>query len=67
MTGMKSRMGGIWKPNKAFSHRLLMTVLKMAEEKINEEDEGTDWDDKSRWIVFIAYIVVSYVFISQRE
>ena len=29
--------------------------------KINEEDEGTEWDDKSRWIVFIAYIVVTYV------
>ena len=38
-----------------------MTILKRAEEKINEEDEGTDWDDKSRWIVFVAYISVTYV------
>ena len=61
MTGMKSRMGGVWKPNKAFSHSLLMRVLKFAEEKINGEDEGTGWDDRARWIVFMAYIVVSYV------
>ena len=61
MTGMKARMGGVWKPNKAFSHHLLMRVLRIAEEKINEEDIGTEWDNRSRWIVFIAYIVVSYV------
>ena len=48
MTGMKSRMSGVWKPNKDFSHHLLMRVLRIAEEKINEEDVGTEWDDRSR-------------------
>ena len=59
MTGMKARMGGVWKPNKAFSHLLLMRVLKITEEKINEEDVGTEWDNRSRWVVFMTYIVVS--------
>ena len=61
MVGMKSRMGGVWKPNKALSHRLLLTVLDKVEENIQVEDEGIDCEDRSRWIVFLAYIVVSYV------
>ena len=56
MMGLKSRIGGVWKPNKALSHRLLMTV---AEEMINVEDEGTVCEDRSRWIVFMDSIVVS--------
>ena len=36
MMGLKARMGGVWKPNKALSLRLLLAVLDMAEEKINK-------------------------------
>ena len=61
MVGLKTRMGGIWKPNKALSHQLLKTVLEMSEEKINEVDKGVSGEDSSRWIVFVAYVVVSYV------
>ena len=61
MAGMKSRMGGIWKPNKAFSHRLLMTIMEVAEERIKEGEEGMERDDRARWIVFTAYITVTYV------
>ena len=54
-------MGGVWKPNKAMSHRLLMTVLDRVEENIRVEDEGINPEDRARWIVFMDYIVVSYV------
>ena len=61
MVGMKTRMGGIWKPNKELSHQLLKSVIEIAEQKINEIDRGTSEEDRPRWIVFVAYIAVSYV------
>ena len=61
MVGMETQMGGIWKPNKRLSHQLLKSVIEMAEQKINEIDRGTSEEDRPRWIVFVAYIVVSYV------
>ena len=41
------------------SHRLLLTVLDKVEEIIRVEDEGIDFEVRTRWIVFMAYIVVS--------
>ena len=38
-----------------------MAVIEEVEEKISEIEENTSDYDKSRWIVFLVYIVVSYV------
>ena len=61
MVGLKIRMGSIWKPNKGLSHKLLMAVIEKTEEKIGEIEDSISGEDKSRWIVFSAYMIVAYV------
>ena len=51
----------IWKPNKRMSHRLVMSVIEEAEEKINGIEERTSDYEKSRLIVFTVYMVISNV------
>ena len=58
LIGMRIRMGNIWKPNKGLSIDLLLTLIGQAEGKIaSSEDE----DSEHKWIVFVGYIVVTYV------
>ena len=51
-------MGATWKPNIAMSICLLLSVLAKAEEKIRDVEHG---GDDHIWIVFVTYVVVSYV------
>ena len=56
--GMKYRMGAIWKPNKGFSVKLLLEMLRRAEEK---RSMCNLLQEKHVWTVFVTYAVVSYV------
>jgi hypothetical protein len=51
-------MGQDWRPNQAMSQDLLHEVLKVAGLRI--EDVVTT-RDHNRWIVFHAYVVVTFV------
>jgi len=58
MEGLKRRMGQDWRPNQGFSTDLLLVLIRKAEEEIlSAENE----DDKHLWIVFVTYVVVTYV------
>ena len=52
-------MGNIWIPRMEISHQLLMVVIEKSEEKVSEIEERTLDHDKSMYMVFVAYIVVS--------
>ena len=56
--GLKCRMGQLWKPNRALSLPLLLSLLEKVEERI----KGAFNDkDSHRWVVFSTYVVVCYV------
>jgi hypothetical protein len=57
VTGCERRMGTIWRPNVAFQIPLLLKILELAEHRLNEDISPREND---RWIVFIAYCVVTY-------
>ena len=58
LTGMKARMGGTWKRNKAMSHNLILLMFEKIEEKISEAESQVE---EHNWIVFSAYTMISYV------
>ena len=58
MVGLKCRMGNVWKPNRGLSHRLLLLLIHKAEQRIIEADLP---EEEHRWIVFVSYIVLTYV------
>ena len=58
MVGLKNRMGNVWKPNKGFSHKLLLLMIHNAEQRIVEAEV---WEEKHKWTVFTTYIVLTYV------
>jgi len=58
MEGLRRRMGQDWRPNTAVSTELLLKVLNYAEQEIVSNEEEMD---KHRWVVFSAYITVTYV------
>ena len=58
MEGVKRRMGSIWKPNAAMSIELLLNLIELVEDKILTSSDSTEIHD---WIVFSAYVTVSYV------
>jgi hypothetical protein len=51
-------MGQDWRPNQAMSQDLLHEVLKVAGLRI---EDAVTMRDHNRWIVFHAYVVVTYV------
>jgi hypothetical protein len=51
-------MGQDWRPNQAMSQDLLHKVLKVAGLRI---EDAVTTRDHNRWIVFHAYVVVTYV------
>jgi hypothetical protein len=57
MKGLKSRMGQEWRPNYAMSMPLLLAVLAAAWSRA--QDAPSD-RERERWIVFRAYVIVSY-------
>jgi hypothetical protein len=56
--GCRIRMGQDWRPNQAMSQDLLHEVLKVAGLRI---EDAVTMRDHNRWIVFHAYVVVTYV------
>jgi hypothetical protein len=56
--GCRIRMGQDWRPNQAMSQDLLHEVLKVATLWIAD---AVTTRDHNRWIVFHAYVVVTYV------
>jgi hypothetical protein len=58
MSGMKYRMGQDWRPNYAMSIDLLHAVINAA--TLRAQDASSD-RERHRWIVFRAYVVISYV------
>ena len=50
--------GVIWKPNKALSTELILKTIKRSEEK---RMACQDKEERHRWTVFVAYIVLFYV------
>ena len=56
--GLKSRMGYIWKPNKALSTELLLKVIEGIEKRITDESELIEVHP---WIVMSAYVIITYV------
>ncbi len=57
LVGCKRRMGQDWRPNRAFSMPLLLELMKQVEIRIEVEKEVAT---KSRWVVFAAYIGITY-------
>ena len=57
-SGMKYRMGNVWKPNKALSTELIVRTIKAAERKRIEGDTN---EETHRWMVFTTYVSMSYV------
>ena len=57
-SGMKYRMGNVWRPNKALSTELVLKVLGAANQKMKDAESN---DEAHRWMVFTAYVKVSYV------
>jgi hypothetical protein len=55
--GARNRMGQDWRPNKAISIELLLLLLESADLKIRE---SVSLQEKNRWVVFHAYVVVCY-------
>ena len=58
MMGLKARLGSTWKPNKAMSHELLKEFLYKIEQRIDSAEHDNERHD---WIVFAAYVTISYV------
>jgi len=58
MEGLKKRMGQDWRPNVGFSTDLLLELLRKVENEIYTAENP---QENHFWIVFSAYIVVSYV------
>ena len=58
VAGCRNRMGVVWKPNLALSTPLLLQVLRDAEESLYD---ASDDKMKNNWLVFVTYVVVSYV------
>jgi hypothetical protein len=56
--GYRIRMGQDWRPNQAMSQDLLHKVLKVASLRIAD---AVTTRDHNQWIVFHAYVVVTYV------
>jgi hypothetical protein len=57
IVGCERRMGNIWKPNMAFEIPLLLKVFEAARSRL---DESISPRENDRWLVFIAYCVVTY-------
>ena len=57
MKGLKSRMGQDWRPNYGMSMDLLKAVLEEAQSRARDAPSDRE---RERWIVFRAYVVVSY-------
>ena len=51
-------MGVIWKPNMDLSIPLILQLIVSTEERIKEI---SDKEETYMWIVFVTYVVVSYV------
>ena len=58
MVGLKTRMGHTFKPNMALSHPLLKALIQGAENNILDNHIN---DESAPWVVFVAYVVVTYV------
>ena len=58
MEGLRNRMGQVIKPNRAMSHKLVLELLCVTEQKISEE---SDSDLKHTWLVFLVYATITYV------
>jgi len=58
MEGLKKRMGQDWRPNIGLSTNLILELLKKVEKEIEMAENS---QDSHMWIVFSAYIVISYV------
>ena len=58
MIGLKIRMGQTYKTNQALSHALLKATFVLAESKV---EEVTISEELARWIIFVSYMVITYV------
>lgn len=58
MTGMKNRMGQLWRPNKALSIRLLKAIITSVETRIAT---AGSFESYHKWSIFSAYVVLTYV------
>ena len=56
--GCLSRMGEIWKPNRAMSSKLICRLIQEIDSCVVEAEHPVE---KHRWTVFHTYVVVSYV------
>jgi hypothetical protein len=56
--GARIRMGQEWRPNQAMSINLLLATLESIEDRI---DNAPSARELNRWIVFHAFVVVTYV------
>jgi hypothetical protein len=58
--GCRKRMGQDWRPNLALSTELLVKMVERIREKFDSPLQQTD-EERMAWIVFGAYIVITYV------
>ena len=56
--GTKNRMGQVWKPNRGMLTKLLLELIKVIEEKIENQIVAID---THKWIVFSTYVTLTYV------
>ena len=55
--GCERRMGNVWKPNEAFSTKLILTILEYAQGRL---EDNISINENDRWLVFISYCVITY-------
>jgi hypothetical protein len=57
LLGCRRRMGQDWGPNRALTTELVIEVLKVANQRLGESESP---EDTNRWLVFLAYSVITY-------